>query len=88
MDLLKEGIGLMKNSIEDGNLECQYKVMDVSLENEESLIFIRSLNASDIDWSNIPDYTHPKEFLTLTKACNASDGQETTHKCHFMNWSN
>jgi hypothetical protein len=45
---------------------------------------IKNLKATEIDWSNIPDYFTNKDFIQIAKRCSVD---ETSHVAHFMNWS-
>lgn len=39
------------------------------LKDVETLEFIKSLEPFQIDWSNIPDYMHNKDFMQMAKLC-------------------
>ena len=58
--------------------------MKISIEDKESIKFIKNLNPYQIDWSNLCEYIHPKDYLLLAEAVSIPD---TAHTAHFMNWS-
>jgi len=45
--------------------------------------FIKNKHPEKVDWSNIPDYMDPNEFLKVVQECT---GKDTIHRAHFMNW--
>ena len=65
IDLLYNLIGNLKFAIQTGAIKCNYKVMKLDINDTTTTDFIMSLNPYQIDWSNIPDYIHQKDFILL-----------------------
>ncbi len=38
-----------------------------------------------IDWSNVPDYFEPSDFVAFARRCSAPD---TVHALHSAHWTN
>ncbi|XP_066916134.1 uncharacterized protein [Clytia hemisphaerica] len=69
--------------IKIGNIECHLESKYIDATDLQFASRIRNLNPYGIDWSNIPDYMEPKEFIKFAKACSVDD---TIHYLHFINW--
>ena len=83
LDLFHDLIGKLKKALQSGSIKCEYKVMKLDINDTSTSDFIASLEPFQIDWSNIPDYIHQKDFMLLAQRCSVA---ETAHTAHFMNW--
>ena len=55
-----------------GNIECHLETKFIDPTDLHFASRIKDLNPFGIDWSNIPDYMEPKEFIKFAKACSFS----------------
>ena len=80
---LQSQIKSLKKLIISNKIKCEYKVMNLSRNSKTFENFIKSKNPYHIDWSNICDSLHPKDFLKIAQNSSTKD---TIHQAHFMNW--
>eukprot|EP00111_Clytia_hemisphaerica_P007374 TCONS_00021447-protein len=70
--------------IKSGNIQCYLETKFIDPIDLSFAQQIKLLSPLGINWSNIPDYMKPKEFIKFAKACSVDD---TIHYLHFMNWA-
>ena len=78
------GIQILRTLVREEKIDIILKVQKFEGDPETDLFTeVKHLDPHSIEWSNIPDYMTPRQFLTMAERCSSVG---TTHTFHSKNW--